>query len=96
MMVATWRCASKTAQSQVADMTVDQSRSTSVLSSQKDRHEQELWNHSSHRQKSTSFWALAACVPEEHVYRARNSTLACLKSRNKFPLIAYCRMRQST
>lgn len=94
-MVATWSRASETAQRQVADTTADQSRSISVLSSQ-DRHEQELWKHSSYRQRSTSCWALAACVPEEHVYRARSTALACLKSRNKFPLIAHCRMRRST
>lgn len=53
-------------------------------------HKQELWNHCSQSQHRIS------CIPGENIYKTWCDTLVCLKSRNKFPLIVHCRMKEST
>lgn len=56
----------------------------------RDRHQQEPWNHCSQSQHRISW------TPGENIYKTWCNTLVCIKSRNKFPLIAHCRMKEST
>lgn len=56
----------------------------------RDWHQQELWNHCSQSQTRIS------CIPGENIYKTCCNTLVCLNIRNKFPLIAHCRMKEFT
>lgn len=65
--------------------------------SQSDQRPEGTDNHRSSGtpQLDTAERVLLGSVPGEHIYKSRYNTLVCIKSRNKFPLIAHCMTKES-